>query len=96
MLAESLTGDHRRDFHTNHLLRSSRIRSVDEQTARLAAELRYRTGRASTLSATDALVVAWATKCTDPQILTSDPGDLRALAETAKTKTETHVTITQV
>jgi len=28
VLAEALTGDHRRDFHTNHLLRTCQVRSV--------------------------------------------------------------------
>ena len=40
VLAESLTGDHRRDFHTNRLLRACQIRDVTEPHAREAARLR--------------------------------------------------------
>ena len=32
VLAEALTGDARRDFHTNRLLRACQIRDVDEHT----------------------------------------------------------------
>jgi len=81
VLTEVLTGDHRRDFHVNHVLRLSQIRTVDEPTARLAALLRTRTGRAATISATDAVVVALATRYPQPVVLTSDADDLRALAE---------------
>lgn len=92
VLVESLTGDHRRDFHTNRLLRMCRVRPVDEPLARLAAKLRYQTGRADTLAATDSLVVAFATSFADVRILTSDPDDIRALAEVAPSK----VTVEQV
>jgi len=68
VLTEALTGDHRRDHATNRLLRACVIRGVDEPVAREAARLRTATGRASTISAVDAIV------------LTSDPIDLRALA----------------
>ena len=30
VLTESLTGDHRRDFHLNRLLRACQVRDVDE------------------------------------------------------------------
>lgn len=92
VLAESLTGDHRRDFHTNRLLGMSRVRPVDEPLARLAAKLRFQTGRAGTVTATDALVAAFATRFVDARILTSDPDDLRALAEGAPSK----ITVEQV
>ena len=92
MLVESLTGDHRRYFHTNRLLRMSRVRPVDEPMARLAAKLRFQTGRANRLAATDAVVVAFATKLADARILTSDPDDIRALADVAPAK----VTVVQV
>lgn len=81
VLAEALTGDHRRDFHENQLLRMCQIRQVTEQLGRDAAALRTRTGRAATISATDAVVVAYATGCAEPIVLTSDPEDLSALAE---------------
>jgi predicted nucleic acid-binding protein len=83
VLAEALTADPRRDFHTNRLLRACQIRDVNEPQAREAARLRTATGRASKISATDALVAAFASICTDPVILTSDPRDLTALTEHA-------------
>ena len=70
VLAESLTGDHRRDFHTNRLL----------------GMCRFQTGRAGTVTATDALVAAFATQFADARLLTSDPDDLRALAAVAPSK----------
>lgn len=39
------------------------------------------TGRAGTISATDAIVAAFASTRPDPVVLTSDPRDLGALAE---------------
>lgn len=79
VLVESLTGDHRRDFHTNHLLRMSVVRDVVPQLARDAARLRFGTGRPGDISATDAIVVAEAARCPEPVIVTSDSGDIRAL-----------------
>ena len=80
VLAEALTGDHRRDFHTNRLLRACQIRDVNEPLARTAAHLRTATGRAGTISAADAIVAAYADACPEPLILTSDSADLAALA----------------
>ena len=79
VLAEALTSDHRRDFHANRLLRACQIRAVDELHAREAARLRTATGRASKISATDAIVAAFASFYTAPVVLTSDPRDLTAL-----------------
>lgn len=79
VLTEALTGDHRRDFHENRLVRMCQVRDVTEQLARDAALLRTRTGRATTISATDAVVAALAVACADPIVLTSDPDDLTAL-----------------
>jgi len=79
VLTEVLTGDHRRDFHVNHLLRMCQIRDVDEQLARTAALLRTGSGRAATIAATDAVVAALAVGQPDPIVLTSDPDDLAAL-----------------
>lgn len=79
VLTEALTGDHRRDFHENQLLRMCQIRDVTEQLARDAALLRTRTGRAASISATDAVVAALALASTEPIVLTSDPDDLAAL-----------------
>ncbi|MGD9705115.1 MAG: PIN domain-containing protein [Acidimicrobiia bacterium] len=81
VLAEALTGDHRRDFHENQLLRMCQVRPVAEQLGREAAVLRTRTGRAATISATDAIVAAYATSCLEPIVLTSDPDDLTALVQ---------------
>lgn len=79
VLTEVLTGDHRRDFHENQLLRMCQIREVNEQLARDAALLRTRSGRATTITATDAIVAALAVGLPDPIVLTSDPDDLAAL-----------------
>lgn len=81
VLTETLTGDHRRDFHTNHLLRACQVRAVDETQAREAARLRTATGRAGTISAVDAVVAALAGAHPDAVVFTSDPLNLRALAE---------------
>jgi len=83
VLAESLTGDHRRDFHTNRLLRACQIRDVTEPHAREAARLRTATGRPAAIAATDAVVAAFASTCPFPIVLTSDPRDLAALSEHA-------------
>lgn len=83
VLAEALTGDHRRDFHANRLVRACQIRDVTEPHAREAARLRTATGRSATISATDAIVAAFAGTCSDPIVLTTDPRDLAALAEHA-------------
>jgi predicted nucleic acid-binding protein len=82
VLVEVLTGDHRRDFHENHLLRMSQIHPIDEQTARSAARMRTETGRADEISATDAIVAAFAVNLRDSVIATSDPTDLTDLVET--------------
>jgi predicted nucleic acid-binding protein len=79
VLAEALTGDHRRDYHVNRLLRTCQIREVTELHARAAARLRTATGRAGTISAADAIVAAFTETCADPVVLTSDPADLGAL-----------------
>ncbi|MBA2769073.1 MAG: PIN domain-containing protein [Sporichthyaceae bacterium] len=81
VLAEALTGDHRRDHPTNRLLRTCQVRKVDEVQAREAARLRTATGRAGSISAVDAVVAALAATQHDAFVLTSDPRDLRALAE---------------
>lgn len=81
VLTEALTGDHRRDFHINRLLRTCQIREVDETQARDAARLRTATNRAGTISAVDAIVAALAGARPDAVVLTSDPLDLGALAE---------------
>ncbi len=83
VLAESLTGDHRRDFHVNHLIGLSVVADVDEAAARRAAKLRTDTGRAAEISAIDAIVVAIAVDIADANVLTSDASDLCDLAAVA-------------
>lgn len=83
VLVESLTGDHRRDVATNRFLRSCQVRDVDEPICRHAARLRTATGRASRISATDAVVVALAATYADAVVVTSDPRDITALVEHA-------------
>jgi hypothetical protein len=82
VLADALTGDHRR-VAANRLLKACQIRDVTELRGREAARLRGATGRAGTITATDAIVVAFASACSAPVILTSDPKDLGALADHA-------------
>lgn len=83
VLTESLTGDHRRDFHVNRLLRACQARDVDETQARDAARLRAATSRPESISTVDAIVVACAAAAPDPIVITTDPLDLRELAEHA-------------
>jgi predicted nucleic acid-binding protein len=78
VLAEALTGDHRRDFRANRLLRACQVRPVTEPHAREGARLRSAAGRAATISATDAIVAAFASACPDPIVLTRDPRGLNA------------------
>lgn len=82
VLVEVLTGDHRRDFHENRLLRMCQIRPVNERTARDAARLRTASGRTDEISATDAIVAALAVSIGDSVVLTSDPTDLTDLVTT--------------
>lgn len=84
VLTEALTGDHRRDFAVNRLLRACQVRDVGEPRAREAARLRTATGRAGTISVVDAVVVALADALHEAVVLTSDPRDLRALSEHAE------------
>lgn len=81
VLVETLTGDHRRDFHVNQLLRLCQVRAVTEELARRGARLRAVTGRAASISAVDALVVALAVEYSDPVVLTSGPRDINALVD---------------
>lgn len=80
VLTEALTGDHRTDFHANQLLRLCQVREVTEAMARDGATLRTATGRAGSISAADAIVVAFAATQPSPVVLTSDRRDISALA----------------
>jgi predicted nucleic acid-binding protein len=79
VLTEALTGDHRRDFYANRLVRLSDVVEIDELLAREAAVLRT-AGARKKASAVDAIVVAVGARHRGCIVLTSDPGDLRALA----------------
>jgi hypothetical protein len=80
VLTEALTGDNRRDYSENRLLRTCDVRPVDEVLARSAARLRAKTTTRRAPSAVDAIVVAIADGAGGATVLSSDPGDLRALA----------------
>ena len=80
VLTEALTSDHRRDYHGNRLLRTCDVRAVDEVVSRAAAALRSAVGAHRPPSAVDAIVVAMADDAGGATVLSSDPGDLRALA----------------
>lgn len=79
-LTEALTGDHRRDFHENRVLRLCDVVPVDEALARAAAVLRTRAASRGA-SAVDAIVVALADRSGGAVVLSGDPADLRSLAE---------------
>jgi len=83
VLAEALTGNHRRDFHENRLLRACDIHTIDESISRSAAALRTAVGGARPPSAVDAIVVAVADHVGGAAVLTGDLRDLRALARHA-------------
>jgi len=77
-LTEVLRG-RRRDAAVHLLLKAFRVEPVSEELGRAAGELLGRTGRRDTV---DAVVVATAASLHRPvRILTSDPGDIEALAE---------------
>lgn len=79
VLAESLTANQQRDANTNRLLKACDIRpALPERIARRAADLRTKARHGS---AVDAIVVALA----EPggTVLTTDEGDLQALAASA-------------
>lgn len=79
VLVECLTGRQSIDAVTNRFLKGCNIEEqLPEQIARRAGRLRDRTGRASEISAVDAVVVAAA----EPHgiVLSTDAEDLGALA----------------
>jgi len=82
VLAETVTGDGRRDAEVNRVLAVLRalagiLRAPDEATARRAGQLRY---RAQSDDGIDALVAAAAVDDGSPCVLlTSDPGDMERL-----------------
>ena len=79
VLAECLTGRQSIDAVTNRFLKGCDIEEqLPVQIARNAGRLRDRTGRASEISAVDAVVIAMAEP--DGIVLSTDPEDLGALA----------------
>lgn len=79
VIAESISGSARTDTNVNRFLKSCDIETtVSETTARRAGWLRAQAGRGSVV---DALVVAMAESGSN--VLTSDRGDLEALASHA-------------
>jgi hypothetical protein len=80
VLTESLTGDHRRDYQENRLLRTCDIQVVNETLAREAAGLRAKVRARRAPSAVDAIVVAIADQAGGATVLSSDASDLRPLA----------------
>ncbi|HVW82004.1 MAG TPA: hypothetical protein VHB69_13815 [Mycobacteriales bacterium] len=81
VLVEALTGDHRRDFQANKLLRLCQVRPVTELHARTGARLRGSLAEPGSVSAVDATVAAFAATIPDAVVVTSDPRDLSALLE---------------
>jgi predicted nucleic acid-binding protein len=80
VLTEALSGDHRRDYSEDRLLRTCDVRPVEEILARAASRLRAQVSSRRRPSAVDAIVVAMADMAGGATVLSSDTGDLRALA----------------
>lgn len=79
VLVECLSGRQGTDAVTNRFLKSCTVEEhLAQQIARKAATLRDRTGRASEISAVDAVVVAMAEPA--GMVLSADVEDLGALA----------------
>jgi predicted nucleic acid-binding protein len=80
VLAETLFGDER-DARANQVLKRIQIAPVTDVIARSAAKLKRLAGLTGVAATIDALVVATAEAAGGGVILTSDPGDIRALAD---------------
>ena len=79
VLVECLSGRQRTDAAANRFIKSCHIdETLPERVARQAGTLRYRTGRASRISAVDAIAVAMAEP--DGVVISSDIKDMTALA----------------
>jgi hypothetical protein len=78
VIAESTTGEHRRDAATNRVLKMATPLVLDERLARRAGALRHvvRTRRSGTI---DAIVVATADDVPGTVIFTADRKDITAL-----------------
>jgi predicted nucleic acid-binding protein len=80
VLAETLFGD-QRDAPVNQVLKKLAIFSVDEDVARVAARLKRLSGMSGVASTIDAIVVAVSVSLGGGAILTSDPDDIKQLAD---------------
>jgi predicted nucleic acid-binding protein len=88
VIAESTTGDSRRDAPTNRVLKLASSAGLDERLARRAAALRYaaRLRQAGTI---DAIVVATADDVAGSVIFTTDPRDMTHLTSiTARSRVD--------
>lgn len=79
VLAETLHGDNR-DARANQVLKKLQVVPVDETLARRAAELKRLAGMSGASATIDAIVVAVSGAVGGGIILTSDTGDIAALA----------------
>lgn len=79
VLAESTRGD-ATDAQVNQIAKGLTLVPVDEEIARLAARLKSRAGLAGVQHTIDAIVVATTAVAGGGAILTTDPGDIQALA----------------
>jgi predicted nucleic acid-binding protein len=80
VLAETLFGDER-DARANQVLKRIEVAPVTDAIARSAAKLKRLAGMTGVAATIDAVVVATAEAAGGGVILTSDPGDIRALAQ---------------
>lgn len=79
VLAETLFGD-QRDARANQALKSLSVAPLTDAIARSAAELKRLAGMTGVAATIDAIVVATSAQLGGGVVVTSDLGDLRALA----------------
>lgn len=79
-LAETLFGDER-DARANQVLKKIEVAPVTDLIARSAARLKRLAGMTGVAATVDAVVVATSEAVGGGVILTSDPADIRALAD---------------
>ena len=80
VLGETLHGD-ARDARAHQVLKKLEVVPVTDGIARTAARLKQAAGMTGVAATIDAVVVATAEAAGGGVILTSDPGDIRALAD---------------
>jgi predicted nucleic acid-binding protein len=79
VIAESTTGDRRRDAMVNRRLKGAVLDECDEPRARRAAALRFLSRSTGSVSVVDAIVAA-AGEGVGGTVMTGDPDDLNRLA----------------